>query len=48
MYTLSTIKETKEAINTIILFAPKDRYYWISKLSCCDAVKGYLIVYFNL
>lgn len=48
MYTLSKIKTVKEAINTIILFAPADRYYWISQLNVCDSIKGYLLIYFNL
>ena len=48
MYTLSKIKTVKEAITTIALFAPANRYYWISQLNVCDAVKGYLLIYFNI
>ena len=48
MYILSKIKQVEEAKAVISLLLPGSKYYWISQLDVCDAIKGYLLIYFNV
>jgi len=51
--TIETRKGREEAykllIETIGLFETEEaKFYWIDKLPCCEAVKGFLVNYYKL
>ena len=43
-----TNKRIEEAKAVIALFDQENKYYWIIRLDVCDAIKGFLINYFNV
>ena len=41
-------KMYNDLIELISCFPEESRYYWIKNLKCCNSIKGFLIIHFNL